>query len=177
MKKDQVILVDGNDAMVGIMEKIEAHQKALLHRAVSVFIFDSKGRWLLQKRASNKYHSNSLWTNTCCTHPFPDESNFDAANRRLSEEMGMQSNLSDLFHFLYKEALDNELTEHEIDHVFIGISDALPVINPDEVMEYKYIDYEDLRNDMALTPDIYTVWFRMIAEKVYNHMHHMNYIK
>jgi len=177
MNKDQVILVDTNNFMIGSMGKMEAHKKGLLHRAISVFIFDSQGKWLLQKRAANKYHSNSLWTNTCCSHPFPYESNLNAANRRLMEEMGMQCNLTELFHFIYKEVLDNELTENEIDHVFIGTSDVLPIINSIEVMDFKYMNYSVLKDDIALNPQNYTVWFKMIAEKVQSHISQLNIYK
>lgn len=162
-----VILVDCNDNEIGISEKMEAHRKALLHRAVSVFICNSKGEWLLQRRALGKYHSNGLWTNTCCSHPNPKESSIDAANRRLMEEMGMKSELVDLFNFTYKEELDNELTEFELDHVFLGITDELPKINTDEVMDWKYISYNELLIDIRNNPQKYTVWFKKIFERVY----------
>ena len=158
-----VILVAENDAALGTMEKHEAHRKALLHRAVSVFIFNSKGEWLLQQRAKGKYHSNGLWTNTCCTHPYPGESNLLAAERRLHEEMGMQCKLKEVFHFIYKEPLDNGYTEHELDHVFAGYTDEMPVINPEEVMDYKYISLANLKYDLEKNPDNYTVWFRKIV--------------
>lgn len=161
-----VILVDSDDNQIGVSEKMEAHRKALLHRAVSVFICNTKGEWLLQRRALSKYHSNGLWTNTCCSHPFPNETNIDAAKRRLMEEMGMESELTELFSFTYKEVLDNELTEHECDHVFFGITGQRPTINLDEVMEFKYITFSDLQKDIELNPNYYTVWFKMIFERV-----------
>lgn len=164
---DHVVLVDAHDVQVGTMEKYEAHQKGLLHRAISVFLFNSAGQWLLQQRADDKYHSNSLWSNTCCTHPLPDESNLDAAHRRLSEEMGLSCELTYVFHFIYEEPLDNELTEHELDHVFIGFSDEEPRLNPLEVMDYCYIDFMDLRKDLQNHPEKYTVWFRKIVEPVH----------
>jgi len=170
MKGEQVILVDENDAEVGIMEKIEAHRRGLLHRAISVFIMDSKGRWLLQRRAENKYHSNSLWTNTCCSHPMPQESSADAAKRRLHQEMGLECELTELFRFTYREDLDNGLTEHELDHVFTGVTDSLPEINREEVMEYRYMNYNDLEADVAARPENYTVWFRIIFSKVNDHL-------
>jgi isopentenyl-diphosphate delta-isomerase len=157
-----VILVDENDNSIGTMEKHEAHRKALLHRAVSVFIFNTSGEWLLQQRAKEKYHSNSLWTNTCCTHPLPGETNIHAAKRRLNEEMGLSCDLTEAFRFIYHEPLDNNLTEHELDHVFIGISDDQPVINMDEVMDYKYMSTGDLKADIAANSQNYTVWFRKI---------------
>ncbi|HEY9125165.1 MAG TPA: isopentenyl-diphosphate Delta-isomerase [Bacteroidales bacterium] len=170
MSKTYVILVDSNDNQVGVEEKMAAHEKALLHRAVSVFIINSKGEWLLQQRAMDKYHSKGLWTNTCCSHPFPGESTFDAAARRLQEEMGLKAGIKEVFSFLYREDLDNGLTEHELDHVFVGYSDELPVPNADEVMAWKYIAFDDLKTDISSHPDNYTVWFKMIFEKVNKHL-------
>lgn len=167
---DQVILVDENDREIGVMEKMEAHHKAQLHRAVSVFVFNSRGEWLLQQRAKEKYHSGSLWSNACCTHPLPGESAEDAAHRRLDEEMGMDCPLSHLFSFVYKEKLDNELTEYEYDHVFIGNTDVLPKPNPDEVENYKYVSFAELEEDIMQNPDNYTVWFRIITAQVYDHL-------
>lgn len=167
---DQVILVDENDREIGVMEKMEAHHKAQLHRAVSVFVFNSRGEWLLQQRAKEKYHSGSLWSNACCTHPLPGESTEEAAHRRLEEEMGMDCPLSHLFSFVYKEKLDNELTEYEYDHVFIGNTDVLPKPNPDEVENYKYVSFAELEEDIMQNPDNYTVWFRIITAQVYDHL-------
>jgi isopentenyl-diphosphate delta-isomerase len=166
--EEKVILVDEMDIEIGLMPKTEAHKKALLHRAISVFIFNSNGKWLLQRRALTKYHSGGLWTNACCTHPLPNESNTDAANRRLKQEMGMSVSLKELFSFTYKETLDNELTEHELDHVFIGTTDLTPKINADEVAEYKYISYDDLIHDIQNNPSNYTVWFKKIIERVHS---------
>ncbi|MBK6284436.1 MAG: isopentenyl-diphosphate Delta-isomerase [Draconibacterium sp.] len=165
-KQDYVILVDENDNEIGAMQKMEAHQKALLHRAISVFICNLNGEWLLHKRASKKYHSNGLWTNTSCSHPFPGESNLDAANRRLMEEMGLKTDLVEIFSFTYKEPLDNELTEYELDHVFFGITDDKPVINPDEVDDWKYIPFNELEADIKKNPGNYTVWFLKIFNRV-----------
>jgi isopentenyl-diphosphate delta-isomerase len=172
--EENVILVDDNDNEIGLMAKTEAHKKALLHRAISVFIFNSDGKWLLQRRALTKYHSGGLWTNACCTHPLPNESNIDAANRRLKEEMGMHGSLKELFNFTYKETLDNELTEHELDHVFIGTTDLTPNINADEVAEYKYISYDDLIRDIQNNASNYTVWFKKIIERVHSLTCRMN---
>ncbi|MCK3684139.1 isopentenyl-diphosphate Delta-isomerase [Maribellus sp. YY47] len=166
MKQEQVILVDENDAVLGAMEKMEAHRNPVLHRAISVFIVNKKGEWLLQRRALGKYHSNGLWTNTCCSHPQPGESSLEAANRRLVEEMGMKAELDEKFHFIYREPLDNELTEYELDHVFVGVSDQLPNINTSEVHSYKYIAYDDLKKDIETNPGNYTVWFLKIVDKV-----------
>ncbi|MBN1253536.1 MAG: isopentenyl-diphosphate Delta-isomerase [Bacteroidales bacterium] len=160
-----VILVDDNDKPIGEMEKIEAHEKALLHRAFSVFIFNSKNEILMQQRALGKYHSAGLWTNTCCSHPFPGEETLDAANRRLMEEMGMESELKYLFKFKYKAPFDNNLSEHEIDHVFIGNSDDLPDINLDEVNSYKYMTINEIEEDIKVNPDDYTAWFKIIFDR------------
>jgi isopentenyl-diphosphate delta-isomerase len=166
VKIDKVILVDEEDNQTGTVEKMEAHKKALLHRAVSVFIFNSKNQMLIQKRALNKYHSPGLWTNTACTHPLPGESDKDAAKRRLAEEMGLSTDLNEVFNFIYKAKLDNDLTEHEFDHVFIGFSDNLPNINTDEVADYKYILIEALRKDIAINPGHYTAWFKIILKSI-----------
>lgn len=164
--EERVVLIDENDCELGTMEKMEAHQKALLHRAISVFIINSKGEWLLQRRAMHKYHSSGLWSNSACTHPRPGESYLEAAHRRLKEEMGMESELKDLFNFIYNEKLDNELTEHELDHVFVGYSDEIPNLNPEEVCDYKYIAFDDLSKDIDANPNNYTFWFKHVMENV-----------
>ncbi len=166
MKEPEVILVDKNDRQTGTAGKMEAHHKGLLHRAVSVFIVNSRGEWILQKRAHDKYHSNGLWTNTCCTHPNPGETVEDSAKRRLMEEMGIKCDLTKLFTFIYREKLDRELTEHELDHVFLGITDNLPVINTQEVEEWEAVSYNDLHDDIRKNPSDYTFWFREIYERV-----------
>jgi isopentenyl-diphosphate delta-isomerase len=166
MEEVKVILVDRNDNETGLMDKTGAHEKGLLHRAVSVFVINSLGEWLLQRRALQKYHSAGLWTNTCCSHPLPGESNIDAANRRLMEEMGLQCELSELFNFTYRETLENGLIEHELDHVFLGICNQFPVINDSEVAEYKYFNFNELVNDIKVNPENYTVWFRKIFDEV-----------
>ena len=170
MKEEQVILVDKYDNQIGVLGKMEAHQKALLHRAISIFIVNSNGEWLLQRRAKDKYHSHSLWSNTCCTHPYPDESIIEAANRRLMEEMGMECELKKIFHFTYSEPLDNGLSEYEFDHVFWGICDSLPVINENEVMDFKYMNFNNLKSDIEKNPENYTVWFKKLVDKVQNHL-------
>jgi len=171
MKEPQVILVDNNDRQTGIAGKMEAHHRGLLHRAVSVFVVNSRGEWILQKRALDKYHSNGLWTNTCCTHPYPEETTTDAAERRLMEEMGIRCNITDLFTFIYKEKLDNELTEHELDHVFFGISDDTPVPDTSEVEAWKAVSFSDLHEDIVKNPSAYTYWFKEIYEKVNESIH------
>ena len=165
---EKVILVDKNDNEVGAMEKQEAHVKGLLHRAFSVFIFNDKNELLLQRRAVNKYHSGGLWTNTCCSHPRQNEKTQDAAKRRLLEEMGMRSTLKKQFDFVYKAKLDNNLYEHEFDHVFFGFTNDLPIINPEEVEEYTYKTLEDIGNEMKTIPDKYTEWFKICFREVVN---------
>jgi isopentenyl-diphosphate delta-isomerase len=173
--QEDVILVDRNDVQTGTMEKLEAHKKALLHRAVSVFIFSSDHHMLLQKRALDKYHSPGLWTNTACTHPRPGESNHEAAARRLYEEMGIdQNNLKKLFDFTYKEALDKGLTEHEFDHVFVGFSDENPRPDPKEVDSYNWIHPANLTKDIKKHPGHYTVWFKQIIDRVLNEYQSIN---
>ena len=162
-----VILVDENDNPIGTMPKMEAHEKAMLHRAFSVFILNANDEVLLQQRANDKYHSAGLWTNTCCSHPCPGEDTLDAARRRLKEEMGMEADLQFVFKFMYKAPFDNLLTEHEIDHVFIGKTNQLPVINPEEVASYKYMKPEEIKLDMEQNPQSYTVWFRIIFNEFY----------
>ena len=170
MTEQLVILVDENDNPLGVAGKMEAHKKALLHRAVSVFIINPEGKWILQRRALDKYHSKGLWTNSCCTHPHPGESSIDAAHRRLREEMGLECDLKELFAFTYIEKLDNELTEHEFDHVFLGITGMEPVINTEEVEEWEAVSFDDLHNDISKNPDDYTYWFKMIYEQVNSHI-------
>ena len=161
-----LILVDENDAEIGQMNKLEAHEKGLLHRAVSILIFNSKGEWLLQKRASSKYHSPSLWSNTCCSHPTPGESSLNAAKRRLMEEMGLKVDIKFAFDFMYRTDFSNGLTEHELDHVFIGFSDKIPVINKEEADDFKYQDQTQLLKHMEESPSEYTEWFKILLPKV-----------
>ena len=165
-----VILVDDNDNQLGLMEKIEAHEKALLHRAFSVFILNDNKQLLLQKRALNKYHSPGLWTNTCCSHPRDGESVIDAGIRRLDEEMGFKTQLNNLFSFVYKSRLDNGLTEHEYDHVLLGKYNKNPLINELEVCDWKWVDLDALSNDLVINPKSYTVWFKIIFEKFYKNI-------
>lgn len=170
MKTKHVILVDENDIQRGTMEKMEAHKKGKLHRAFSIFVFNSKKELLLQRRASDKYHSGGLWTNTCCSHPQPEEDLKDAAHNRLKEEMGFDCDLKNVFHFIYKKEFDNELTEHELDHVFIGYYDKNPQINIKEVMEWKYMPLNEIKQSMKLNPELYTAWFKIVFEKVLGYM-------
>lgn len=157
----QVVLVDESDKEIGVMEKIEAHEKALLHRAFSVFIFNASGQMLLQRRALAKYHSGGLWTNTCCSHPGPGEKVQAAAERRLYEELGFTASLSKAFDFIYRAAFDNGLTEYEFDHVFIGLFDGAADPNPQEVMAVCWMSMDAVRSDLAARPDVYTEWFKI----------------
>lgn len=154
-----VILVNERDEAIGLMEKMEAHEKGLLHRAFSIFIFNSEGEMLLQQRALSKYHSPGLWTNACCSHPRDGETILEAAHRRLSEEMGMQTDLTVLTHFIYKADFDNGLTEHELDYVVKGITNENPTINPDEVNAFRWISMADLNKWVNTSPTDFTVWF------------------
>ena len=170
MSREKVILVDENDNQVGVMPKLEAHQKGLVHRAFSVFIFNSKYELLLQKRASSKYHSGGLWTNTCCSHPREGEEILDAAKRRLIEEMGIDTSLRKVHDFIYKAELDNDLTEHEFDHVLYGIYNEDPIINKDEADDFKWIDMDSLNEDIKTNGNNYTIWFKIAFEYFYNYL-------
>ncbi len=170
MTEEQVILVNEADEEIGLMPKLEAHEKAVLHRAFSVFILNDKNELMLQQRAAHKYHSPLLWTNTCCSHQRAGESNIQAGQRRLVEEMGFKADLRELFHFIYKAPFDNGLTEHELDHVMIGYSAEVPQINKDEVASWKYMSIEDVKLDMSVNPELYTVWFKIIFDKFYHYL-------
>ncbi|MEN8124887.1 MAG: isopentenyl-diphosphate Delta-isomerase [Bacteroidota bacterium] len=167
MIEEQVILVNKNDEQIGLMPKMEAHERALLHRAFSVFIFNDKGELLLQQRAANKYHSPSLWTNTCCSHQRNGESNVNAGKRRLQEEMGFSCDIKEIFSFIYKAPFDNGLTEHELDHVMIGYYNKDPNINKEEVEHYKWMTLENVKNDIKTHPERYTEWFKIIFKESY----------
>ncbi len=165
--EENVILVDVLDNQLGLMPKMEAHEKAVLHRAFSVFIFNDKGELMLQQRAAHKYHSPLLWTNTCCSHQRDGESNIEAGKRRLIEEMGFKTNLKEIFSFVYKAPFDNGLTEHELDHVMIGNFNGTPKINTDEVASFKWMTLEAVKKDIELQPNIYTAWFKIIFKESY----------
>ena len=170
MGTDQVILVNEKDEQIGLMEKIEAHEKALLHRAFSVFVFNKDGELMLQQRALTKYHTPGLWTNTCCSHQREGESNIEAGKRRLMEEMGFTTELKDTISFIYKAPFQNGLTEHEFDHILVGHYDEDPNPNPDEVNAWKWVSLEEVKEDMKVNPDVYTEWFKIIFDKYYNHI-------
>lgn len=167
--KEYVILVDKNNRELGLMEKIEAHQKGLLHRAFSIFIYNDKGQWLLQQRANNKYHSGGLWTNTCCSHPRLGESIIQAGVRRLQEEMGIQTLLTFAFTFIYKARLDKKLIEHELDFVLFGKYNNNPVLNYDEVKNFDWVYPGDIKNNIAKSPQIYTEWFKIVFNRAYTY--------
>lgn len=158
---EEVILVDQHDSEIGLMEKMQAHVEGRLHRAISVFIFNSKNEMLLQQRAAGKYHSSLLWTNACCSHPRHNESPKDAAVRRLQEEMGIHCELHEVFSFVYKAHLTNELTEHEYDHVFKGTTDDIPAPSKEEVASWKYMSIGSLEADIESHPEKYTEWFKI----------------
>lgn len=170
MIEEHVILVNENDKPIGVMPKLEAHEKALLHRAFSVFIFNAKNELMLQQRAAHKYHSPLLWTNTCCSHQRLGESNIEAGKRRLQEEMGFETELKESISFIYKAPFDNGLTEHEYDHILIGTYEDNPVINPEEVADWKWMTLEGVKSDMAKQPEMYTEWFKIIFDKFYQHI-------
>ncbi len=163
---NDVVLVNEKDEQIGVMDKMKAHELGVLHRAFSIFIFNSKGQLLLQRRADNKYHSASLWTNTCCSHPGDGEELIAAGNRRLMQEMGMKCQLRYVFNFIYKAALDNELIEHELDHVLVGFSDEKPVLNPEEVSSHRYESPDVILQEMKQHPERFTEWFKISFARV-----------
>jgi isopentenyl-diphosphate Delta-isomerase len=164
--KQMVVLVDENDKETGQMDKMEAHRKGVLHRAISVFVFNKNGEMLLQQRAAGKYHGALLWSNTCCSHPLPEESPGDAAVRRLNEEMGITIPLQFMFSFLYKANVENGLIEHELDHVFAGYFDGDIQPDPSEVASYQFKSIDDIQRELKSHPEKYTQWFRIIFEDV-----------
>ena len=165
--EEKVILVDHSNRELGTMEKMEAHRNGgTLHRAFSIFIFNSTGDMLLQRRALSKYHSGGLLTNTCCSHPRPGEDIYQAGSRRLKEEMGMQCAVQEIFCFEYKAHLDGDITEWEYDHVLVGKSDSVPKINPTEVADFQYVAVEELLLDLQSHPEKYTHWFKASVQKV-----------
>ncbi len=165
MIEEQVILVNENDEQIGLMPKMEAHEKAVLHRAFSVFIFNKKRELLLQQRAADKYHSPNLWTNTCCSHQRNGETNIEAGKRRLQEEMGFSCDIKEVFSFIYQAPFDNGLTEHELDHVMVGYFNEDPNINRDEVESYHWMTLDNVKKDIELHPEKYTEWFKIIFKE------------
>jgi isopentenyl-diphosphate Delta-isomerase len=165
MKQD-VILVNENDEEAGFMEKMEVHRKGLLHRAFSVFIFDKNSNMLLQQRAAGKYHGAHLWTNACCSHPFPGEPVATAAARRLKEELGFTASLEKIFDFIYRSEVENNLVEHEFDHVFTGIYEGEIIMNPEEVEAVRYVSMDEIKEELKLHPERFTIWFRIAFPRI-----------
>ena len=170
MNEEKVILVNKNDVQLGLMSKMEAHRKGILHRAFSIFIFNSSNMLLMQKRSSLKYHSPGLWTNTCCSHQRDGENTPNAAKRRLLEEMGLNVEVNEIFSFIYKANLKNNLIEHEFDHVLIGFTDKNPTVNITEVEDWNWADLSFLEGDIGINPNLYTEWFKIIFKKVKNYV-------
>lgn len=168
--EEQVVLVSENDEVLGLMEKQQAHINGLLHRAFSVFLFNENGEMLLQKRAAGKYHSPNQWTNAVCSHPRIEESYLEGSKRRLKEELGIEADLSEKFHFIYKAEVGGNLWEHELDHVFVGKFDGEFNLNPDEVSEIRYISIESLDQEIKENPEHFTEWFKIILEEYKHHL-------
>lgn len=164
--QDEVIYVDEEDREVGTGEKLLTHQKGILHRAISVFVFNSKGELMLQKRAKTKYHSVGLWSNTCCSHPRPGEDTAVAARRRLKEEMGLDLPVREVHELRYKTQFPNGLIENEHDHIFVAESDATPVLNPEEAEDWKWVTPTELKKDMAARPEVYSYWLKLSLDDV-----------
>lgn len=164
--KQEVILVDKNNRKIGVCEKIKAHKEGKLHRAFSIFVYNPKSELLIQQRAKTKYHSGSLWSNTVCSHPRPNETYIQSTHRRLKEEMGFDCKLKKLFYFTYNTGFQNGLTENEYDCVYIGKFDGEPKPNPKEIMNYKWISEKDLKDDIKINPDKYSVWLKIILPKI-----------
>ncbi|PIE50592.1 MAG: isopentenyl-diphosphate delta-isomerase [Flavobacteriales bacterium] len=167
---EKVVLVSEKDDVLGLMDKQQAHIEGLLHRAFSVFLFNSKGEMLLQKRASTKYHSPNQWTNACCSHPRANETYHEAGIRRLQEELGISAEISEKFHFIYKADVGQGLWEHELDYVFTGIYEGEFNLNPEEVSEVRYISMEQLNQEMTEKPDEFTEWFKIILKEYQQHL-------
>jgi len=170
--EEHVVLVDKEDVPIGAMEKMEAHEKGLLHRAFSVFIFNTAGEMLIHKRALSKYHSGGLWTNACCSHPRVGETTLQAAHRRLMEEMGFDTPLEEVFSFTYQSPLDKGMIEYEFDHVLIGTYEGPFNLNPEEVAEAKYVSLKTLVEEVQNNSDHYTVWFKIALERVCDHLNY-----
>jgi len=174
MQEENVILVNEKNEKIGLMPKMEAHEKAVLHRAFSVFIFNDNDELMLQQRAHSKYHSPGLWTNTCCSHQRDGETNIEAGTRRLQEEMGFVTTLKEAGSFIYKAPFDNGLTEHEYDHIMVGHYNDDPIINTDEVASFKWMLLSDVKADIDCQPENYTEWFKIIFDKFYDYINIKN---
>lgn len=168
--EDKVVLVNPNDDVLGVMEKMQAHQNGLLHRAFSVFLFNQEGKMLLQQRSATKYHSPNKWTNACCSHPRENETYLDGAKRRIHEELGINCELEEKFHFIYKADVGQDLWEHELDHVFIGTYNGEYQLNPDEVSAIRFVTMEELDEEIANKPELFTEWFKIIWDEYRHHL-------
>ena len=168
--EEQVVLVSEKDEILGVMDKMQAHENGILHRAFSVFLFNEKGEMLLQKRSANKYHSPNQWTNAVCSHPRINETYLEGAQRRLQEELGIEAELSPKFHFIYKADVGQNLWEHELDHVFTGDFNGAVKMNPDEVSEVRYVTMQYLENEMETHPENFTEWFKIILKEYKEHL-------
>jgi|SRR3989344_7467897 len=162
----QVVLVDKNNKKIGVEEKIKAHKEGKLHRAFSIFIFNSNGELLIQQRAKTKYHSGSLWSNSVCSHPKPNETYLQATHRRLKEEMSFDCKLKKLFCFVYNAGFQNGLIENEYDCVFLGRFDGKPKPNPQEIMSYRWISLKELKQDIIKNPNKYTIWLKIVLNRI-----------
>ncbi len=162
---ERIVLVNETDRSIGEMDKLEVHQKGLLHRAFSIFLFDDQGKLLLQKRAAGKYHSANLWSNTCCSHPRPEEDTLQAAVRRLKEEMGIETALEKKFDLIYRVQLDNNLMEYEYDHIYTGRSNQTPLLNREEVSDYRWVTIQELRAEIKSDPVNFTEWLKILLLK------------
>ncbi len=165
--EELVTLVNEQDEQVGTMEKLSAHQEGSLHRALSVVVYNEAGEMLIQKRAGSKYHSPSLWSNACCSHPRPNELTSEAVARRLQEEIGLTCETHFSHKFIYKVDFENGLIEHELDHVFVGKTDQLPILNPEEASEYRFVPVPILKNEMVENPESFTFWFHLIMKELH----------
>lgn len=169
-EQELVVLINEQDEVLGVMKKIEAHENGFLHRAFSVFLFNSMGEMLLQKRAQTKYHSPEQWTNAVCSHPRVNESYLNGAHRRLQEELGISVAITEKFHFIYKAEVGKNLWEHELDYVFTGFYEGGFTLNKDEVSEVRYISMEDLEKEMQQNPGNFTEWFKIILKEYKGHL-------
>ncbi len=168
--EEKVVLVNPNDDVLGVMEKMQAHQNGLLHRAFSVFLFNQEGKMLLQQRSATKYHSPNKWTNACCSHTRENETHLDGAKRRIHEELGITCELEEKFHFIYKADVGQGLWEHELDHVFIGTYNGEYQLNPDEVSAIRFVTMEELDEEIANKPELFTEWFKIIWDEYRHHL-------
>ena len=168
--EEQVVLVSEKDEVLGLMDKMQAHENGILHRAFSVFLFNEQGEILLQKRAASKYHSPNQWTNAVCSHPRNEETYLSAAQRRMQEELGIEAEITPKFHFIYKADVGQNLWEHELDHVFTGTYEGEFQLNEEEVAEVKYISMEELELEMTETPEHFTEWFKIILKEYKDHL-------